>query len=113
VAQGRLKYQVVEVFNLVHLEPVPWRLLFSTLQEKFGSRADLVSLLEWLNRLGPGKIGMYGFLNSFGSGREYDMCFHCGNALEVLPGVVPITEDLLATWGKGRDLGRVGLNYRI
>ncbi|KAF2785909.1 hypothetical protein K505DRAFT_368689 [Melanomma pulvis-pyrius CBS 109.77] len=113
VVQGRSEHQAVQVFNLVHPEPVPWRLLFSTLQGKFGLRVDLVSLPEWLARLGAGRSKLYGFLTSLGSGREYDMFFHSGKALEVLPEVVPITEDLLVTWLSGWELGRDGLNSKI
>src|SRR5689334_22224571 len=113
IVWSRPDYKAVQVFNIVHPGPVPWRLLFSTLQGKFGLKAELVSLPEWLTRLGAGRIKLYDFLRAMGSGREYDMFIQSGKALEVLPEVVPITEDLLATWLKGWELQCDDLKARI
>jgi hypothetical protein len=40
---------------------------------------------------------MYNFLQAAGSSREYDMFFKIRNALEVLPKIMLITKNLLAT----------------
>lgn len=113
VVQSRPKDKVVQVFNLVHPRPVPWSLLFKTLQGKFGFRAKLVTLPEWLTRLGSRRMKLYDFLQAAGSGREYDMFFQSGNASEVLPEIVPITEDLLATWLEGWNLRRNDLHAKF
>jgi thioester reductase-like protein len=96
--------RAVQVFNMVHPRPAPWQLLLDALQDRFGLRAKGVSLPQWLDRLEPGALKLYGFLRAAKSGREYDMAFENQNALAVLPDVMPITEDLLEAWLQGWNL---------
>ncbi|KAJ4329618.1 hypothetical protein N0V95_010176, partial [Ascochyta clinopodiicola] len=104
ITQAGSNAQAVQVFNMVHPWPAPWQLLLTTLQERFGLRAKEVRLPEWLDRLEPGTLKLYGFLRAAASGREYDMAFENKNALTVLPEVVPITEDQIEAWLKGWNL---------
>jgi hypothetical protein len=94
----------VQVLNMMHPQPAPWRLLFATLQSRFGLRAEEVSLPEWLDALEPGALKLDTFLRAAGSGREYDMAVERGNASALLPEVAPITEGQLVAWIRGWDL---------
>ncbi|RYN86373.1 hypothetical protein AA0119_g12956 [Alternaria tenuissima] len=94
----------VQVLNMMHPQPAPWRLLFATLQSRFGLRAEEVSLPEWLDALEPGALKLDTFLRAAGSGKEYDMAVERGNASALLPEVAPITEGQLVAWIRGWDL---------
>ncbi|KAI0616411.1 NAD(P)-binding protein, partial [Pyrenophora tritici-repentis] len=104
VTCGELRAKDVQVFNMVHPRPAPWRLLFVTLQNRFGLRAEEVSLPKWLDTLEPGTLKLDDFLRAARSGREYDMTMENENALRFLPEVMPITESQLVLWMKGWDL---------
>jgi thioester reductase-like protein len=88
----------VEVFNALHPDPASWSLLCRTLRSSFGLQAEEESLPKWLARLNPNHMKIYGFLSTFGNGREYNMKFRNQKALEVLPSVPSITEEFLARW---------------
>jgi thioester reductase-like protein len=105
--------RTMQVFNMVHPQPAPWRLLFTTLQGRFGLRAKEVSLCEWLDKLDPETLKLYDFLRAAGSGREHNMMFSKSNALQVLPELAPITDDLLAAWLEGWNLKLGGFKARM
>ena len=113
IARAAPNARAVQVFNMVHPRPAPWQLLLTTLQDRFGLRAKEVSLPQWLDRLEPGALKLYGFLRAAESGREYDMAFENQNALAVLPDVMPITEDQLEAWLRGWDLNLRDFKARI
>jgi len=104
VVCGEWRVKDVQVLNMLHPQPAPWRLLFATLQSRFGLRAEEVSLPEWLDALEPGALKLDTFLRAAGRGREYDMEVETGNASAVLPAVAPITEGQLMAWISGWDL---------
>ncbi|KAH5983372.1 hypothetical protein HBI07_250130 [Parastagonospora nodorum] len=95
--QGWL-FSDVEVFNALHPNAASWTLLWRTLRSRFGLQADEESMPAWLARLDPKRMKVHGFLSAFGNGREYNMKFRNQNALEVLPSVPVITEELLSRW---------------
>jgi thioester reductase-like protein len=97
-------YGGMQVFNMLHPNPAPWSLLFTTLRDEFGLSAKEVTLPEWLDKLEPKKLKIHGFLRTFGSGREYNMPFENRKALTMLPKVAPITKEHLVVWMKGWDL---------
>jgi hypothetical protein len=94
----RPRFSEVEVFNALHPNAASWSLLCRTLRSSFGLQAEEESMPEWLARLDPNRMKVHGFLSAFGNGREYDMNFRNQNALEVLPSVPVITEELLSRW---------------
>jgi thioester reductase-like protein len=104
VVCGESRAKDVQVLNMMHPQPAPWRLLFATLQSRFGLRAEEVSLPEWLDALEPGALKLDAFLRAAGRGREYDMAVEKGDASALLPEVAPITEDQLVAWIRGWDL---------
>lgn len=112
ITRTRPSDQAMQVFNMVHPQPVPWRLLFTTLEGRFGLRAKEVSLPEWLDKL-PETLKLYDFLRAAGQGRENNMTFRNESALQVLPELAPLTEDQLAAWLKGWDLNLGSLKARM
>ncbi|KAF2818225.1 NAD(P)-binding protein [Ophiobolus disseminans] len=88
----------VDVFNALHPNAAQWALLYQTLQTRFGLSSTEESLPEWLDRFDPTYMKLHGFLSAAGNGREHNMTFKNQKALEVLPLVPEITEDLLARW---------------
>jgi thioester reductase-like protein len=94
----------VEVFNAVHPRAVSWSLFYRTLQSRFGFQAVEEHLQAWLDRFDHTGMNLHGFLSAMEGGREFNMAFHNRKALEVLPQVPQITEDLLATWLSGWNL---------
>ncbi|KAH5617550.1 hypothetical protein HBI23_254190 [Parastagonospora nodorum] len=94
----RASFSDVEVFNALHPNAASWTLLWRTLRSRFGLQADEESMPAWLARLDPKRMKVHGFLSAFGNGREYNMKFRNQNALEVLPSVPVITEELLSRW---------------
>jgi thioester reductase-like protein len=103
----------VEVFNAVHPDPVPWTLLYKTLQKRFGLEAEEECLPDWLDRFDPARMKLHGFMRAMGDGRERNMSFKNHKALEVLPSVPSITEDLLARWLTDWRLASVGLGAKL
>ncbi|KAL5371132.1 hypothetical protein PMIN02_012909 [Paraphaeosphaeria minitans] len=107
------KSKMVEVFNMFHPEPAPWNALYETLQRRFRLSLKTTSLSDWLDRVDGGKLKLHGFLRALGNGREYNMSFRNERAMEALPRVVPISEDLLAEWLQGWELGLHDLKAKI
>ncbi|PSN65724.1 acetyl-CoA synthetase-like protein [Corynespora cassiicola Philippines] len=103
----------VEVFNMVHPDPRPFGVFVDTLRERFGMRFGSVGLIEWLEKVGPGRLTFYGFMKSLGEGREGDMGCETGKASAVMPGVAPITQDLLVEWLKGWNLPVVDAQVKV
>jgi thioester reductase-like protein len=117
IARSHGHFKTVRVFNVVHPNPVPWNLFFSTLQKRFGLQAAEVSLPQFLDRLHHATSGsdakslsdletmkIYDFLRSLGDGREGDMKCQIDNAASVSEAIPPITEELLVAWLKTWDL---------
>ncbi|KAF9730113.1 hypothetical protein PMIN04_012681 [Paraphaeosphaeria minitans] len=105
--------ETVEVFNMVHPEPAPWNALYETLERRFEFLVKATSLSDWLDKVDGGKLKLHGFLRALGNGREYNMSFRNERAVEALPRVVPISEDLLAEWLEGWELGLSDLKAKI
>jgi thioester reductase-like protein len=91
----------VEVFNMVHPHPAPWNILYETVHHRFGLDVKTTSLPDWLRRMGAAKFRLYGFLSTFGDGREDNLAFCNDRALEVLPVVPSIDEQQLGEWMDG------------
>jgi thioester reductase-like protein len=117
IARSHGSFKNVRVYNVVHPNPVPWSLFFSTLQKRCGLQAAEVSLPQFLDRLSQatsssdvtsrsklGTMKIYDFLRSLGDGRENDMKCQIDNAATVSGTIPPITEDLLVAWLKSWDL---------
>ena len=94
----------LQVFNMVHPEPGPWKMLYDTLANRFGTPMETTSLSDWLDRLDQREFKLHGFLRATGNGREHNMSFRNANALQTLPEVVPLSEELLADWLRGWKL---------
>jgi hypothetical protein len=88
----------VEVFNALYPDASSWSLLCRTLRSSFALQAKEESLPDWLAQLDPTRMKVHGCLSAFGTGREYNMNFQNEKALEILPSVPAITEELLARW---------------
>ncbi|KAH8710275.1 hypothetical protein GQ44DRAFT_731144 [Phaeosphaeriaceae sp. PMI808] len=93
-----LDNKVVQVFNMVHPDPAPWKLLFEVLQKEVGFRAEEISLPAWLDKLQPELVKLYDFFRVAGNGREYDMSFDTTQATKLLPNIMPITEKQVLSW---------------
>jgi thioester reductase-like protein len=103
----------VEVFNALHPDPAPWTLLYRTLQKRLGLQAEEERLAEWIDRFDPARMKLHGLLRAMGDGREHNMTFKNHKALEILPPVPAITEDLLARWLTDWMLPNVGLGAKL
>lgn len=90
--------QQLQVYNMVHPQPAPWRLLFTTLQERFNLSATEIGLPEWLDLLAPEYFKLHTFLRTAGRGREFDMLFETHNASKFLPRLSPISMDQIEMW---------------
>lgn len=90
----------VRVFNMVHPQPAAWSVLYHALRKYHHLRAGLIDLPDWLARLDPNKVRLYGFLEASQGGREHNMTFSNTNAVQVLPPTAKITPELLFSWLK-------------
>ena len=103
----------LQVFNMVHPEPGPWKMLYDTLANRFGTPMETTSLSDWLDRLDQREFKLHGFLRATGNGREHNMSFRNANALQTLPEVVPLSEELLADWLRGWKLSATELKAKM
>jgi thioester reductase-like protein len=103
----------IEVFNTVHPNAATWDLFYKTLRYRFNFQAAEEGLQEWLARSNPKDLKLYGFLKAMEGGREYNFAVRNQNALEVLPSVPNITEDLLAKWLVNWNLKLGDLNAKL
>jgi thioester reductase-like protein len=98
------KLETVQVFHMVHPQPAAWGLMQDTIQKRYGLRWKMTSLPDWLERSKAQKFRLRGFLTGFQEGREYNMAFANERALEVLPEVPALDEELLAEWLEGWEI---------
>jgi thioester reductase-like protein len=99
------------VYNMLHPDPAPWALLYTTLKNGFELSAKQVSLPVWLDSLTPETFKMHAFYRRAGMGREQvGKAFQNQNALRLLPKVDRITEQQLRMWlqGWGLALDKIG-----
>jgi thioester reductase-like protein len=95
----------LRVYNMLHPDPAPWALLYTTLKNGFGLSAKEVSLPVWLDSLTPETFKMHAFYRRAGVGREQSgMAFENQNAVRLLPKVERITDLQLRTWLQGWSL---------
>lgn len=103
----------IQVFNMVHPQPVPWSMLYHTLRRQYNMAGDLVSLPQWLAHPAAKKAKLHGFLEATRGGREHNMSFSNERAVQVLPSVQPITQELLSDWLKSWGLQRTESRARL
>lgn len=98
---------------MVHPQPVPWSMLYHTLRRQYNMAGDLVSLPQWLAHPAAKKAKLHGFLEATRGGREHNMSFSNERAVQVLPSVQPITQELLSDWLKSWGLQRTESRARL
>jgi thioester reductase-like protein len=94
----------LQVFNMVHPEPAKWSLFHEALRSGFGISTEAIDLPDWLQRIEQSGLRIHGFLSAQGSGRETNMFYENTRALEVLPEIKQISQDLLVKWLQGWGL---------
>jgi hypothetical protein len=83
------------VYNMVHPDHVPWKVLLTTLESRYGLAVCEVNLLQWIALFTPENLKLFGFLKMAGSCRGFDLVVDEENASKVLPNIGQINVDQL------------------